>query len=768
MIFLLSNKTSIIIMNFIKLIASAVVLMNSITAFAQAEVKKDSLQDSKEVKNRNVMLNASADNQPRQISIGLPDEDSATIFEDGLPTTSTWWPMFSYFYWADSSMYSHIGMKSLSENAVATGAVNYSVDSWTREGSSRFEGNARYTTNIFGLQRFSVTIDGPVKKGWTYMISSYVNHDPGINKLADAPLQKDMKQLKVGVTKAFNNNHGHISLFYKYNFNRVLTDVCGPFIFNGDGSVKEYGDFRLGKDGFLPANGQISYLDVVTGNMKTIQRNKGMSALSNDVNILMDYNFNSHLQLNVMSKYHYANIFYDGLSIAGIGNATVSDGYTYAYDTGSYKAGEQFAGNYATRYLMREIAHERAWYNTVELKGLSLDKNNNWRLGFNFWWVVPDNVTSSGIYTHTVETDPYWLNHNGSQGSDYNTGGEYYDTHETKTALYASDEWQVNDKLFLSAGARLEYHKLGGRTAFSSLDANTQETVNPENVRNVGWSLIDASITHINEHWLNPSVTFNVRYTIAHGYGVMAEGIYSSSSPTSPNFGGADKPNTDAINTYFGRAGLFWNNKWIQLVSQLSYIKKTNYQRFVQFINPNNASDVVTKLTTYGVQTFGWTTDAVITPFKGFVFHSLLTLQTPEFKDFNLTVNFKDGSSSSFSFNDNITTGVSKVIVELDPSYSFTKFRLWSSFRYQSKQYINRTNTLYFNGRWETFSGLDYNMNTSVSFSLNFINLFNQKGASGNISSADLVLDTSQYHNYLMAGTYIRPFTVELSTKIKF
>lgn len=40
---------------------------------------------SKEVKNRNVMLNASSADQPRQISVGLPSSLSATIFTDGLP-----------------------------------------------------------------------------------------------------------------------------------------------------------------------------------------------------------------------------------------------------------------------------------------------------------------------------------------------------------------------------------------------------------------------------------------------------------------------------------------------------------------------------------------------------------------------------------------------------------------------------------------------------------------------------------------------------------
>ena len=88
------------------------------------------MPNTKEVENRNVMLNASADNQPRQVSIGLPSELSATIYEDGTPVSWTWWPMLPYYYWAASPVYSHVGMKSLSENAITNGTVNYIIDSF--------------------------------------------------------------------------------------------------------------------------------------------------------------------------------------------------------------------------------------------------------------------------------------------------------------------------------------------------------------------------------------------------------------------------------------------------------------------------------------------------------------------------------------------------------------------------------------------------------------------------------------------------------------
>lgn len=750
------------------LFATALLMASSTTMLAQEQVVKDSVPDTKEVKNRNVMLNASSDNQPRQISVGLPSEMSATIYEDGTPVSWTWWPLLPYFYWSGSPMYSRVGLTSLSENAITNGAVNYTVDSWSREGGDKFEGHADYTTNTFGLQRFDVSIAGPIKNGWSYALSGYVNHDPGTNKLADAPLQNDMKQFKFALTKKFNNNKGKVSLFYKYNMYKGMGDGNAPFIYVGDGSVKEYEGFKLGKDGYLPANSQLSYMDVVDGKMKTLLRNQDNHALSNDLNLVFEYNFKPNLHLNFLSKYHYADTYYAALASAGIGQADANSGYTYAYDTDAHSAGDVFTGNYNTRFLQRIVGSERAWYNTVELKGNILNNKHNWRLGANAWWIMPEDVQSTGIYAHTVEKDPVWLKLGGSQGFAFNTGGNYFDTHETKTAIYASDDWQVNQRLWLSAGARLEYYKVAGWNAAAKHGAYDTEIAYPENVRQPGFNLTLMTKTKINESWVNPAAALNARYTIAPGFGVLAEGIFTVSAPGSPNFASDELPNVDPIYTYFGKGGLFWNTPWMKLVSQVTYIKKTNYQRGAQFTNPNDPSDVVNMLTTYDIETLGWTTDVVLSPFKGFNFHGLLTLQSPKYKNYDITTKFADGSSMTYDFNNNIATGVSKVLIELDPSYMFDKFRVWASFRYQSKQYINKTNSLYFNGRWETFGGIDYNINKNVALSLNVVNIFNQKGASGSISSADLVQDTSAYKNYLMCGSYIRPFTVEFATHINF
>lgn len=188
------------------LMLSAVVI--PATTEAQVKAVKDSIPETKEVKNRNVMLNASADNQPRQISIGLPSSLSASIYEDGLPVSYNIWPCLPYLYWTGTAEHGRMGLLSLGESAITNGAVNYAVLSYTREGGNKFEGHVNYTTNIFNLQRFDMSVAGPIKNGWSYSFGVYANLDPGSNKLADVQYSTDMKIIKAALTKTFSNNRG--------------------------------------------------------------------------------------------------------------------------------------------------------------------------------------------------------------------------------------------------------------------------------------------------------------------------------------------------------------------------------------------------------------------------------------------------------------------------------------------------------------------------------------------------------------------------------
>ena len=153
--------------------------------------------------------------------------------------------------------------------------------------------------------------------------------------------------------------------------------------------------------------------------------------------------------------------------------------------------------------MLRDIGYERDWMTTAELTGESKDHAHSWRLGVNFWWNRQGIQANTGVYAHTIEADPAWLNHNGSQEFAANTGGEYYDGHETKTAIYLSDDWQVTNRWWLSAGVRGEYYAMGGKNAYvyAMQHPNSQDFAGPYmpilDAVNIPWDVPVYSGTHL-------------------------------------------------------------------------------------------------------------------------------------------------------------------------------------------------------------------------------------------------------------------------------
>ena len=153
----------------------------------------------------------------------------------------------------------------------------------------------------------------------------------------------------------------------------------------------------------------------------------------------------------------------------------------------------------------------------------------------------------------------------------------------------------------------------------------------------------------------------------------------------------------------------------------------------------------------------------VIKPFKGAQLHYLLTLQNPVYKNYNFAA-----FGNNYSYDDKNVLEISKMLMEIDPSYSFDKFRVWASLRYYSKQFANLTNALYFKPHWETFAGANYKCNKNVELALSITNLFNQTGAKGTISGAELITDPTPYYNKPRVGAYIIPFTTQFSVNLNF
>ena len=711
-------------------------------------------ESSKEEGNRNVMLNAASANGPREIQIGLPSAD-VNVLENGIPVTYATNPHSVNSLWRADASLSHVGLLKISETAITTGNIGYAVNSFTQLGQKGFHGTLNYKANHFGMHEISLNLNGEIAKDWFYSGSIYQDFDPGTFKIKSTPFQDRTQIYKFALTKRYNDNRGEFTAMYHYSNSHPVYNYA-----------TQSRDMRTGQ--------------VHKTNLYDATQNKGSEFV-----LMNDYKWDNGLQWKTVMKYDHATgslVYQTPMSLdqneAGINYLyEAADGSMNPYD-GEYVQSRMSCLN---RGFIDEFMF------TTELSRKV--NNSTWRLGVNEWYYDVDYTSNTTMYDQSVPMDgsypvrlfnadyaTYADRSYGSSGYYYDfnkNASEYYKGHENKLAIYFTHDWDITDNFNLYYGARLEYQALRGEN-LAVKDANGDFVGRFANyyLGATSPSGVKIAPAPIEYDWFNYALSAAATYKLTKQFGFTGDFTYITQHPRIENFAPATTPNTDKISVPLGRVGIYYNNDWLSLTSLFSYISKTNNNSTLNLQHAvNGVNQIMAAPLTYDIKTLGWTTDVVATPFKGFDLHFLFTYQKPTYKKYETSVTFPDGYVGSINATGNIVAEIPQVIVEIDPSYMITKdLKIWTSFRYFSKTYANINDAYYFNGRWETFGGLNWQVNKKLSLGCTVVNFLNQTGAKGSIAGAELIEkeDAGQYAGHVMAGSYIRPFTVEFSAQLKF
>lgn len=744
--------------------------------------------NSKEEGNRNVMLNAASANGPREIQIGLPSAD-VNVLENGIPVTYATNPHSVNSLWRADASLSHVGLLKISETAITTGNIGYAVNSFTQLGEKGFNGTLNYKTNHFGMHEFSVNLNGGLGNDCFYSGSLYQDFDPGTFKIKSTPFQDRTQIYKFALTKRYNNNRGEFTAMYHYSNSHPVYNYAtqsAPFVYVGDGSVREFGDFALGTTSYLPVDNEMVYRDMRTGEIKKTNLYDATQNRGSEFTLMNNYTWDNGLNWRTVMKYDHAlgSLVYQSPMSLDQNEAGIN--YLYEAADGSMKP---YTGEYVqSRMSCLNRGFIDSFMFTTELSRKV--GNGTWRLGLNEWYYDVDYASATTMYDQSVPTDGSYpvrlynadyATYNGRTYAgngyyyDFNkNASEYYKGHENKVALYFTHDWDITDNFNLYYGARLEYQALRGENA-AVRNANGDYVGRFANYY-LGATALDGILiapTAMSYDWLNYALTAAATYKLTKQFGFTGDFTYITQHPKIENFAPATMPNTDKISVPLGRAGIYYNNEWLSLTSLFSYISKTNNNSTLnlQHKTEGGQTEIMAAPLTYDIKTLGWTTDVVARPFKGFDLHFLFTYQKPTYKKYETSVTFSDGYVGSINATGNIVAEIPEVIVEIDPSYMITKdLKIWTSFRYFSKTYANINDAYYFNGRWETFGGLNWQVNKRLALGCTVVNFLNQTGAKGSIAGAELIEkeDAGQYAGHVMAGSYIRPFTVEFSASLKF
>lgn len=750
---------------------------------AQAEHKET--PDSLKVKDgdRNVMLNAANNTGPRDVNIGLPASvGGTTVLENGLPVVYFFWPEIPTKAWRMDATTDKIVLYDLGQTAINIGDVGFSVGTYNNMGTEKFQGHGSLNSNHFGLLRGDINLSGPIgQKGLMYTAGAYLNFDPGTFKAKGLPkYYSDKTQLyKMGLTQNYKMDGltGSITAFYKYANVQGLRQSYAPFIYEKGGKIKELNGFKMGSDSYYLRTDKITLQDAFTGDY--VQRDilKDYGSESHTLDFIWKNKLSNGLDINFIGRYHNAKTGNYLPVMTGVYSAQGNSNVRYAYEDGTVYTGDNYQ---SVMILASKKTPIQSFTSKLEVKKTS--GNHDWTVGLDQWnYNIDKFATESATYNQEVAANPRKLikqqydattNTWSSTMNPYgnNVGGlEYHNGSENKTALYFLDKWDVTDLFQLNLGARLECQTLNGdyqdRTAIDPATGSVYTNLNGPKIA-------------INKTWWNKAFMLSGVYKVTGQFGVLAEASYNEQGGHLENYNIGVDPNIKQSKIPEAGIGVFFNHSTpgasflpsLSVVSKATYIKRDEFRTTVNFSHPTK-DETTRESTSYDIQTVGWTTDMVATLFKGFDLHLLLTLQNPKYKNYSGSVKWADGAVTDYNFSDKIVTGVSKVLIEIDPSYKWNDLRVWASARYFSKQYINKPNTLDLEGRWETFAGANYSINKNFDVNVTVVNLLNQRGASGSVPDGDLLLTNEaaeQKEGSIMSGTYIRPFTVEFGVKFRF
>jgi len=254
----------------------------------------------------NVMLNASADNGPRVVNIGLPKSVGGTVvLENGLPVTYDFMGQMPTAVWRQDNGVARFKVLNVSETALLAGDIGVSVSTWTNRGTEKTQGAVGFNTNSFGLMRGDVSVSGPLKNNWFYSATAYANLDPGTFRSNIATFMDNTQIFKAVLNKKYAA--GQIGVQYKFAESKSIGAKQSPYVYHQDGSVTPVDGFRIGLDSYLEQSGRIQAIHPLTGKPVDWDAMDDGGSTSHVVDVFGDHKFGGGIVMDYTLRYQDAN-----------------------------------------------------------------------------------------------------------------------------------------------------------------------------------------------------------------------------------------------------------------------------------------------------------------------------------------------------------------------------------------------------------------------------------------------------------------------------
>ena len=258
--------------------------------------------------------------------------------------------------------------------------------------------------------------------GWYFSVGAYVNNDPTNVNAPNRPFVDKKQIYNVALSRRWSRS----TLDAAYRFSVCNDNIDGgysfaPFVYNGDGTISPFGNFRLGRDCYFTADDAVRYMEVRDGSIKHASLGNMDHRYLHDFSVMFNHRHESGWNLDAKLHVLYMQPSQSAkIGLAGIDNVTDAKGFTSA-------DGSAYSGYLQNRLVTVDNQEEL----DVDLR-FTADRRFNpqhkLRLGAELLFSSQMHSASTFYYAHTVEANPSRLYKNGQSTWGMNMSGLFYDS----------------------------------------------------------------------------------------------------------------------------------------------------------------------------------------------------------------------------------------------------------------------------------------------------------------------------------------------------
>ena len=636
------------------------------------------------------------------------------------------------------------GPSSIFYSNAPAGAINFIP----RQVDDMAEGLVKYTAGNYGLGRLDFWYGTPIGDGWKFSTGGFfrIDHNvrnPGYNG-------DNGGQLRATLSKQFDN--GDISFDVKRLDDRVYLDLGVPMYRNSSGELVSVPGFNGNYGTVAGAETEHMQLQQGNGSNYNFDNSLGTDVKRTQLTLKFDYNLWDNWKLAENIRYSTTNTIRNGV-------------YPNAIETAA--AFYASAQSHLKQYYPNAAGMQLQYVDSGAAFGPNQNGNGLVMLGGLRGITMPVNEITSdtrllrkfqfGDQTHDVTLGYYHAHFNQSfdrysstvlldtsdnakllnlvavnaagqtigtltDGGIYNNGYEWAHAHGSSDtdAFYASDEWQVTDKLRIDGGARWERVNTTGWTELPA-------TVN----LGTPWS---AAITTGSGQYASYDHSFNklgwtlgANYQFSDQQGVFARYTSTFRLPNLSTYITTPTATPVTQTMVLPEIGYKFANRYIETYETFFYTRYNNVGFSNYVFNPTSGASTVEQ--GYAdTETYGLELEGTIYPCKWFDLQYSATLQDPRYKGLRYTV-VQAGQPVLLDYTDNQLIRVPRKSLRLVPGVNLldNKLRLQLTYEYEGKRYSDTANsvelpqyyTLGFSARYQATPNLTFfvyadNLNNSL------------------------------------------------------